>query len=286
LEGTVRNLRVKKEKLEKRLRSERNQLDELRLKTGTFREAVAIVCSLFRVGYSTDDIKSLKNGLNMLGIKDDPLISIKRLVKGLLKYENLVALEDEIRAGEKGLEKLKRAISDAKSELKVAKQLTKAFEEVKNAGVEAITGVAEVAKMEIADTAGMSEKHMTASAGEFDARIQRAMEGVRAGLGEWGELQEQKGRLKGIIHPALVLLGILESPEYLRQLPLTVVSQLFDRLHLYSEMNLKDVTIKPSQNISKREPNLNSYLSYRLPVLLEFVCEGLREIMTQQSMKE
>jgi len=286
LEGTVQNLRVKKEKLEKRLRSERNQLDELRLKTGAFRKAVTIVCSLFRVGYCTDDIKQLSHGLNMLGIKDDPRLSIKRLMEGLLKYKNLVALQGEIRASEEELEKLKNAISNARSELKVEKQLTKAFKEVKNAGVEAITAVAEVAKMKITDTAGTSEKHIVASAGEFNTYIQRTMEEVRTGLAELSDLQEKKGRLKEILHPAQVLLGILKSPEYLRQLPPAVVFQVLDRLHLWCEMNLKDVTIKPSRDIWRKDPNLNFIQSYRLPVLIEFVTEGLREIITQQSRKE
>jgi hypothetical protein len=111
------------------------------------------------------------------------------------------------------------------------------------------------------------------------------MEGVTAELGEWGKLKEQKGRLRETLYPGLVFMGILKSPEYLKEFPLTDVYQLFDRLHLYSEMNLKDVTIKPSQNISKSEPNFNSYLSYRLPVLIEFICEGLREIMIQQRKK-
>jgi len=80
-------------------------------------------------------------------------------------------------------------------------------------------------------------------------------------------------------------MGILKSPEYLKEFPLTDVYQLFDRLHLYSEMNLKDVSIQPSQDIWKKDANLNSYLSYRLPVLIEFICEGLREKMIQQRKK-
>jgi len=222
----------------------------------------------------------------MLGIKDNPLLSIKRLVEGLLKYENLVALQDEIRAGEKKLKKLKRAISDAKSELKVAKQLLRVFQEVRDAGIAAMTGTAEQAKTEIADVARVSEKHVWASTGKFDRHVQHMMEDVRTELGKWGNLREEEGKLKEIIHPALVLLGILKSPEYLRKLPLTFVYQLFDRLHSWSEMNLKDVSIQPSHDIWKKEVNLNFIQTYRLPVLIEFVCEGLHACMMRQSRKE
>jgi len=286
LEGDVRNLSRKKEKLEKRLRSERNRLDQLKIETATFREAVATVGSFYTDGYSTEDLKSLKHGLGTLGIKGDPLLSITRVVTGLSKYKNLVALEDKVRARRKELETLKRAITDAKSELKVKGQLIKAFGQVKDAGVKAIVGAAEHAKAEIADTAGMSEKHTMALLSKFDVHVRSTLDGLKTELGEWGELKEQEGQLREILRPAQVLLGILKSPEYLRQLPLTFVFQLFDRLRLYLEMNLKDVTIKPSQDIWKKDANLNFILSYRLPVLLEFVCEGLREIMTQQSMKE
>jgi len=204
----------------------------------------------------------------------------------LSKYKNLVALEDKMAEKKKELEMLNKAVIDVRNELKVAKQLTKIFKEVTDAGVKSIDATAEHAKRGITHVAGVSEKHMTVSAGKFDAHIQRTMEGVGAGLGEWGELQEQKGRLKEVIHPALVLLGILNSPEYLRQLPLTNVFQLFDRLHLYSEIKLKDVFIRPSRDIWMKDVNLNPLNSYRLPVLIEFVCEGLREIMIQQSRKE
>jgi len=286
LEETIRNLGAKKEELEKKLRSERNQLDQLKIETATFREAVATVGSFYTDGYSTEDLKSLKHGLGTLGIKGDPLLSITRVVTGLSKYKNLVALENKIRTRQKELETLKRAITDEKSLLKVKGQLIKAFGQVKDTGVKAILRAAEHAKAEIADTAGMSEKHTMALLSKFDVHVRSTLDGLKTELGEWGELKEQEGQLREILRPAQVLLGILKSPEYLRQLPLTFVFQLFDRLRLYLEMNLKDVTIKPSQDIWKKDANLNFILSYRLPVLLEFVCEGLREIMTQQSMKE
>jgi len=286
LERKVRALETKEEKMDAKLVSKRNRLDELKVRTVTFREVVATVSSLFRDGYSAEDIKSLKHGLDMLRIKGNHLLSITRLVNGLKKQKTLISLEERIVERRKELAVLKRAVAEERTALKVAKQVKKYLEDVKGAGVKAIASVAADAKRRIVHAGGVCEKHMTASAGEFDAQIQRTMEGVKAELGEIGKLQEQKGRLKEILHPALVLLGILKSPEYLRQLPLIDVFQLFDRLHLWSKMNLKDVSIRPSQDIWRKEVNLNYFQSYRLSVLIEFVCEGLREIMVQQSRKE
>ena len=64
--------------MERQIISQRNRLDELKLRTVTFREAVATVYSLLREGYRTEDIKSLKEGFDVLGIKGDPLLSITR----------------------------------------------------------------------------------------------------------------------------------------------------------------------------------------------------------------
>jgi len=284
LEEKVQNLRANIEELEKKLCSKQNQLDELRLNTATFREAVNLVCSLLRNGYSTADMESLKHGLKMLGIKGDPSASLKRLVKGLLKYKTLIALNDKIQALTKELKMLKTAISEANSELTVAKQIITIFEEVGAAGLKAISETSEQAKTKMKDNAEASEKHMTASANWFDTHIQNTMEKVRAELGEWGELKEKEGRLKETLFPGAVLLGILKDPEYLNQIPTPLMLRFFESLQLWAQQNLKDVTVQPSQRISKKDYSLSSFASYRISVLIDFICEELREIVIQRNL--
>jgi hypothetical protein len=70
--------------------------------------------------------------------------------------------------------------------------------------------------------------------------------------------------------------------EYLREVPLPLIVQLFDRLHLWSEMNLKGVYVRPSEKIRRKEYSLYTWQSYKFPVLLEFVKEGLKQILVQQ----
>lgn len=108
------------------------------------------------------------------------------------------------------------------------------------------------------------------------------MEEVRVELGGWGELQQQRGKLEESIYLTRVLLGIVRSTEYLKEVSLPLIVQLFDRLHLWSEMNLKGVYVHPSENIHKEECNLYTWQSYKLPVLLEFVSEGLKQVLVQQ----
>lgn len=108
------------------------------------------------------------------------------------------------------------------------------------------------------------------------------MEEVRVELGEWGELQQQRGKLEESIYLACVLLGILKSTEPLKEVSLPLIVQLFDRLHLWGEMNLKGVDVHPSENIHRKEYSLYTWQSYKLPVLLEFVSEGLKRTLVQQ----
>jgi len=70
--------------------------------------------------------------------------------------------------------------------------------------------------------------------------------------------------------------------EYLKEVPLSLMVQLFDRLHLWGEMNLKGVDVHPSEKIHKKEYSLYTWQIYKLPVLLEFVNEGLKQVLVQQ----
>jgi len=282
LEKKIQALETKKKRIERKVVSDKNKLDELKIRTATFKEAMATVCSLFRNGYSTEDIKSLKAGLDMLGIHGDPLLSITRLVNGLKKQTDLAALQERVVEVRTELATLKKALADAKAEMKVAKQLTKAFEAVRDAGVKAIAVTAEHANNTTRSTATVFESHITESLDKIDAHIQRTMEGIKAELGEWGDLQQKRGKLEEIIGPSLVFLGILKSPEYLKKVPLPLVVQLMERLQFWSEINLQDASIHPSENIHKKDYNLQTWHPYRLPVLIELVYEGLREILIQQ----
>lgn len=272
LKGEVQALGILKKELEAEVVSENNRLDELKLRTATVREVVAAVCSLFSAGYSTEDIKSLAAGLGMIGIKGDPLWSITRLVEGLEKQKTLLTLQDRVTEKKAELDGMKAAAAEEKAELNVARQLTKAFNEVRDAGVKAIS-----------DAAGQADKELKGTAAKLNAHVQQTMEGVRTELGQWGQLQQQMGKLEEILGFGLVLLGILKSTEFLGKVPLSMVVQLFDRLHRWCEIHLPDVSVRPSQNIWKKECSLFPVQSYKISALIELVYEGLRDILIKQN---
>jgi len=70
--------------------------------------------------------------------------------------------------------------------------------------------------------------------------------------------------------------------EPLKEVRLPLIAQLFDKLHLWSEMNLKGVHVHPSENIHKKEYTLHTRQIYKLPVLFEFVNESLKQTLVQQ----
>lgn len=142
LKREVRTLQIRKKKTEEKLISTKNRLDQLRLQTVTFKESVAVVGSLFASGYSAEDIRSLKHGLDMLGIKGDPYLSVNRLVRGLKKHQSLAAVEEKISAKKQELTAQNKALAKVKRELKVIRQVTlDAIAEAKSAAVEAIADI-------------------------------------------------------------------------------------------------------------------------------------------------
>jgi len=283
LEGDVQALQIKRRKIEESTISEKNKLDELKLQTATFREAVAIVSSFFRDGYSTKDLISLKKGVDILGIKGNQTLSLKRLMDGLSKQTSLTNLGDTLGEKKKELTTLNKAIADAKIELQIAKDATlKTFKEVRNTALEAIANTAEQANKTTKDMTTIFETQVTQSIGKIDAHVRQTMEAVKTGLGDYGDLQQQKAKMEEFLLPSRAFLGLLQSTEYLSKIPLPLTIRLLERLHLWTEIHLKDFRIKPSENIQKKEYNLKTWDSYNIQVLIEFLIESLTERMIQQ----
>ena len=138
-EKEIDSLERKKDLLISDIQTEKNRLDESKLKTQTFKEAVAITVHFFTNGYDTADLKSLKDGLDLLGVKGDPKLSITRLIKGLEGIKTLVNLEYAIKECEEELQTLNKNISKAKGELAAIRDVSlKNIDEVKGFAISEI----------------------------------------------------------------------------------------------------------------------------------------------------
>jgi len=278
----VQTRKARKKAISRKILSEKNRLDELKLRTNTFKEAVAVVSSLIRSGYTTEDLRSLRYGLDMLGINEDPHFSVTRLVKGLRKQKSIVKLEDCLAGKRAELHGLKKAIADAKAELKVTRQIANAFDELKKAGVKAINESTEEAKSGIAHNKTAFESYVKDSIGMLVDQIRVIMKEFRADLGQWSDLQQQIGKLQDLLLPGQVLVGMLQSTDYLEKIPIDLVVQLLERLYLWSEINLPDAYIHPSQKIRNKLFHIQILPRCKPTVMIEIAYEGFREIMIQK----
>jgi len=282
LKEEVQTRKARKKAISRKILSEKNRFDELKLRTNTFKEAVAVVSSLFRSGYTTEDLRSLRYGLDMLGINGDLRFSVTRLVKGLKKQKSLVKLEDCLVGKKAELHRFKKAIADVKADLKVTRQIANAFDELKEAGVKAITESTEEAKAGIAYNKTAFESHVKDSIGMLVDKIRVIMEEFRADLGQWGDLQQQIGKLQDLLLPGQVLLGMLQSTNYLEKIPLDLVVQLLERLALWGEINLPDAYTPLSQKIRNKLYDIQILQRCKATVMIEMAYESFREIMIQK----
>lgn len=117
LEEAIVMLTKQKGTLKTDIRSQQNTLDQLMIQIRTIRNAVDMVTELFTEGYTTEDLRSLKTGLDLLGVKGDSTFSLRRLVTGLENVKNLTTLNNQIQEKEKQLKTLTANINKAKGEL-------------------------------------------------------------------------------------------------------------------------------------------------------------------------
>ena len=284
LEAAIKSLKATKREKEELMRSLQNKLDDLKLRVETFSEAASTIGIFLADGYSVQDLKSLKAGLNMVGIKGEMRTSIVRLVEGLKEQKSLMNLEEKVNMKRKELAELHEASTQLRKESQIIQTVTvKAIEEARDASIKAISTVAEQGKTVTKTSTSSLEKLTAETSAEISAEVQQTIGDLRAELGRWGELQQEKARLEQLLIPARILLGIIERPDYLNSIPTSMVVQLFERLQAWCEANLKNFMVQPSANISARAFNLPSFQSYDLAVLTALVCEGLRRYVIQKS---
>ena len=68
-----------------------------------YEKSIDWTLQLLEDGYTAADLRNLKSGLNLLDVKNDSQLSIKRLLMGLEKFKSLKTLADQIEEKEKSL---------------------------------------------------------------------------------------------------------------------------------------------------------------------------------------
>lgn len=283
IQQEIADLSKTKEGLSRDIQSERNILDESERKTATFREAVNVTVGFFQEGYATQDLKSLAKAIKLLSIKDDPQLSIERLVRGLERAKALGKLEEGIKEKEKELETLNASINTAKGELRSMRGTV--LKEIHEANTQAAK--------QIEDTARQAAEDVTSTGRVWQDQIQKVDQKALASLDQyhkevlsWGELMRKAGETKEQLDNANLLLGILKYPETVKKLPMPIVAQVMNRIYLWTRVRLPDQTMKPSYDIYQKDFNLNYLTSYKLPVVFEWCKEELERRVDEEAARK
>ncbi|MCW4043553.1 MAG: hypothetical protein NWE90_07520 [Candidatus Bathyarchaeota archaeon] len=285
----VNYLKMEKKKFKEQIQIEHNKLDELKIKTSTFKEAINTVVSFFSDRYNTKDIKRLKGGLDLLKIKDNPTLSIDRLIKGLEDVKTLSDLNDVITEKKIELDTIQKNMKSSKAKLNAIKETilpnittTKnaainSISETRNESIKKIDATEKATSSSINKIAQYFEKKTDGSLAKIDSHLSVTMQKFRDDFEEWGNLQQKIGECKQPIKYGYTLLGVLENPDEVQKLPLDIITRLTSRILLWITKNLPDTKVKASENIHNKEYILNTMLPIKLPVLAEFLKEALEE---------
>ena len=203
LKGEVKELRDKKEEEAKLVRSGENRLDDLRLQAEAVREAVSTVELFFKAGWSAEDLKCLKLGLDLLGIRHEPRASITRLLRALGEEKNLADLSEKVERKREELATLNEAYTRVKADSQVIQSVTvEAITEERNASAKAIAEVAEQSRVAAEDSAASFDRRTAGAMVRVEAQAQQVMGGLKAGLGKWAKLQQEIANFKDLLFPA------------------------------------------------------------------------------------
>lgn len=165
------------------IQTQRNLLDESRRRTRAHEEAVGVVTKLFLDGYTTPDLDSLRQGLNLLGIKGDSTLSIQRLVRGLDDVKTLFGLENSVRESRQELKTLRANIGKARGEFRAMEAtVIKAMDKAMVQAIDDLTSTREAGLKNIEATAQEATKSLDKICKDADERTETVL---KAGVSEF-----------------------------------------------------------------------------------------------------
>ena len=173
LEEATKNLVYKRDEFNKvgktltRYRSNitltKNELDQARKETMTFRKAVEVTEAFLEDGYSIPTLKHLRAGLNGIALKGKSQQSVNRLILGLQNVKSLRKLDDIIEEREKTLQMLNSNINQTKGELDTYQQIVlKTLNDAKKQALSELNDLRIVAVLSTTKIRDVVEKEMKA----------------------------------------------------------------------------------------------------------------------------
>ncbi len=273
-------LNEKKDKIKECVKSEQNRLDSVKAESEFFKEALSIVGALFKAGFTTSDLEGLLAGIQLLGIRNDPPLTMARLLQALEGAKTLVCLSDRVETKREELTALNEASSTVKNELRTTETVTlKIIEEARTASSRAIGDVAQKEALAVENRTRTFNELVAISLGKIDTAVQQT---IQASKMELGKLEREKTQLEHLLTPASALFWTLESQDYVNTLPLPIVARVADRLSSWCETNVKDFSVKPSPNACAKDFAFLPLQEYKLTACVALLSEGIRQFAVQK----
>jgi hypothetical protein len=264
LKSTSKKLQMDVEKIRENAASEKNTLDDLRLKACSYGESVDVVGNLLKIGFSFSDLKGLAQGLEFFGIKGNPARSVSRLVEGLVGVKTLFTLEEKIKKRTKDLQRVERAVADLKSEAAVMKDVTvKSLQEVKDASVYAVKSMAQQTDM------------------EMNAGVEHLIQQCNLAICKIEELERRKTEVVAFLESAVPLVDVMQTAS-LKSVPPQTVVEILSRIQLWCATCLPYYKVTPTQEFAAREFNFCVFSAYSLSGLIGLALLGLKKHLADQ----
>jgi hypothetical protein len=271
----------KKAKLKECVRSEQNKLDSIKAESEYFKETLNIIGAFFQAGFTTADLAGLLAGIQLLGIRNDPRLSMTRLLQALESAKTLVCLNDRVATTSKELVTLNESLSAVKNELHTTEAVTlKSIEEARTASSRAISDAAQKEALAIEDRTRAFNESAARSLGKIETTVQQT---IQTSKNELANLEREKTQVEHLLAPARALFWTLESQDYVNTLPLPIVARVADRLSSWCETNVKGFKVKPSPNTCAKDFAFFPLQEYKLTACAALLSEGIRQFAAQRS---
>lgn len=279
----------------------RNRLDEWQRKAWMWKDAQNVMLSFFRDGYDTATLISLKKAVNVLAVKGEPKVTVKRFLDAFGDIQGLSEIESTLREKKMELTRTRGELDRATGSLKAVKvnvlDEISSTVDVASIQLKAVNAIA-VSTLQDQSTR-IEESFMTLSKEigselnnirkESEAAIRatgdtgmRNLQGLNSTIlknfdelqeevRKWGEIKAEMGAYSDMILYGTTLLGVLKDSEALMMLPVELVAQLFERLLQYVECLYPGMNTSPPESVAKKEMGFSQYRTYKLSSLIEWL---------------
>jgi len=247
-------------------------------------------------------VEGLENAKTLLNLKNTRAKSEKELealnanasaVKGELRTykETVLKILDEARTRAiKDIGDAKRDAASAISEVRVEgeKSLSHTVgivEKEVSAANKMLTSNASTLSKSTEDMAKFLNQRMTEALDKFDGRIADTMQGFVAAFEKATKLIERASGYADLMKYGYCLFGVLKIPDTIKEVPLSLIAQLADRIHVYIEIHFGDESASPSEAAVSREHTLRRFWSCRLSALSLWLKEELEKRSIEKGKK-